>query len=111
MEIEDRRKNPDRRTDRRYALNIDIEWEGLVGRQRGSISDISPLGCFILCSGEVENGETIKIFIPIADGMKVQLWGEVVNHVFEIGVGVKFIELNDSQKEFLNKLIESLGDN
>ena len=105
--MKDRRTGNDRRVSRRFALNIDIEWESLVGRQRGTISDISLLGCFVLCSGEVDNGESVKIFIPIGDGMKVQFWGEVVNHVFEIGFGVKFIELNEPQKEFITKIINS----
>ena len=96
----------ERRAVRRYAIEVGIEWEGLVGRQQGSVSDISMLGCFILCSGEVANGENVKIFFPIADGMKVQFWGEVVNHVVEIGFGVKFIEINEAQREFLKKIID-----
>jgi hypothetical protein len=67
------------------------------------------MGCFVLCSGEVEDGETLKLFIPIADGMKIQFWAEVVNHVLEIGFGVRFIELNESQREFIEKIIESLN--
>lgn len=77
----------------------------MVGRQQGTLSDVSLLGCFVLCSGEVENGETVKLFFPIGDGVKVQFWGEIVNHVFEIGFGVRFIELNESQTQFLKKLI------
>ncbi len=106
--VNDRRTSEERRLGRRFAVNIEIEWEGLVGRQQGTIGDISSQGCFVLCSGEVENGETVKIFIPIGDGMKVQFWGEVVNHVFEIGFGLRFIELNKAQKEFLSKLIKNL---
>lgn len=90
---------------RRYAINLDIEWEGLIGRQQGTVSDVSMLGCFVLCSGEVENGETVKLFFPIGGGMRVQFWGEVVNHVFEIGFGVRFIELTESQQELLERLI------
>lgn len=107
--VKDRRTGEERRVARRYTVNLDIEWEGLVGRQRGTISDISLLGCFVLCSGEVENGEKIKLFIPIGDGMKVQFWGEVVNHVFEIGYGVRFIELNQSHIDFLNTFLKSLS--
>lgn len=105
--MNERRKGDERRISRRYAITIDVEWEGLVGRQQGTISDVSMLGCFVLCSGEVENGETVKVFFPIGSGMKVQFWGEVVNHVFEIGFGVRFIELNEPQKEFLYNLINS----
>ena len=88
---QDRRTGKDRRVVERIQINIDIEWEGLVGKKSGTISDISPHGCFVLCSGEVEDGEQVKIFFPLTDGRKIQLWGEVANHVFEIGFAIKFI--------------------
>jgi len=100
-------KREERRSVRRYSVEIEIEWEGLVGRQTGTVSDISSLGCFVLCSGEVENGENVKLFFPLAEGMKVQFWGEIVNHVFEIGFGVKFIEVNAAQREFLEEMVAS----
>ncbi len=98
----------DRRNTERLQANIDIEWEGLVGKKSGTISDMSPIGCFILCSGEVEDGETVKIFFPLTDGRKIQFWGEVCNHVFEIGFAIKFIELSEAQTEFLEVFVETL---
>ena len=104
----DRRRGEERRVVERFDGNIDVEWEGLVGRKTGTISDMSPIGCFVLCSGEVEDGETIKIFFPLTDGRKIQLWGEVSNHVFEIGFAIKFIELSEAQREFLEVFVETL---
>lgn len=104
----DRRRGEERRAFERFPVNIDIEWEGLVGRKAGTISDMSPIGCFVLCSGEVEDGETIKIFFPLTDGRTIQLWGEVANHVFEIGFAIKFIELSEAQQEFLVVFVETL---
>ena len=104
----DRRRGLERRAIRRFEVNIEIEWEGLVGRKAGTISDISPVGCFVLCSGEVEDGETIKLFFPLTDGRKIQLWGEVANHVFEIGFALKFIELTEAQQEFLEYFVDTL---
>ena len=106
----DRRLGTDRRAAERFQVNIDIEWEGLVGSKTGTISDISPHGCFILCSGEVEDGETVKLFFPLTDGRKIQLWGEVSNHVFEIGFAIKFIELSEAQAEFLEVFVDTLRD-
>ena len=80
----------------------------MVGRKSGTISDMSAVGCFVLCSGEVEDGETVKIFFPLTDGRKIQLWGEVANHVFEIGFAIKFIEMSDAQAEFLEVFVETL---
>ncbi len=104
----DRRSGSERRNTMRYNVNIDVEWEGVVGRHTGTISDISTTGCFVLCSGEVSDGETIKIFIPIADGIKAEFWGEIVNHVLEIGFGANFVALSTPQREFLEKTIKSL---
>ncbi|MCY7346260.1 MAG: PilZ domain-containing protein [Pyrinomonadaceae bacterium] len=104
----DRRAGRERRSVERFDINIEVEWEGLIGRKNGTISDISPVGCFILCSGEVEDGENVKIFFPLTDGRKIQFWGEVSNHIFEIGFAIKFIELSDAQKEFLEVFVDTL---
>lgn len=104
----DRRSGRDRRGNERFQVNIEIEWEGLVGRKTGAIGDISPSGCFVLCSGEVEDGENVKILFPLTDGRKIQFWGEVVNHIFEIGFAVRFIELTKAQKDFLEKFVDTL---
>ena len=108
MTITDRREGADRRAIERHNVNIEVEWEGLIGRKTGTISDISPVGCFVLSSGEVEDGENVKIFFPLTDGRKIQFWGEVSNHVFEIGFAIKFIEMSDAQKEFLDVFVDTL---
>jgi hypothetical protein len=106
----ERRSGDDRRNSERFLVSIEVEWEGLVGRKSGVINDISTQGCFVLCSGEVDDGENVKILFPMPSGKKLQLWGEVVNHVFEIGFGVRFIELSEGQKDFLEKFVDTLRD-
>lgn len=108
MAILDRRSGQERREVGRYVVNINVEWEAVVGRKEGTISDLSVGGCFVMCSGEVDDGERVKIFLPLADGMKVEFWGEVVNHVLEIGFAVRFIEMTEARKEFLEKLIKNV---
>ncbi|MCU1290901.1 MAG: PilZ domain protein [Acidobacteria bacterium] len=108
MAIRDRRSGRDRRDIQRVGVNIDVEWEGASGRQSGTISDISSAGCFVLSSGELNDGETVRIFLPLTGGMKVQFLGEVVNHVFEIGFAARFTELSEAQKDFLEKLVDTL---
>lgn len=105
MAAKDRRSGSDRRETERYVVSIDIEWESSSGRKPGTISDISFQGCFILSSGEVEDGESVKILFPLSDGMKVQFLGRVVNHVFEIGFAVNFVDVSEAQRDFLQKLI------
>ncbi|MEK7723816.1 MAG: PilZ domain-containing protein [Acidobacteriota bacterium] len=104
----ERRKGSDRRAVERFIVSIDIEWEGLSGKQIGTISDLSVSGCFVLCSGEVEDGDYVKISFPLSTGKKFEFQGEVTNHVFEIGFGLCFINLSETQKEFLEVYIDTL---
>lgn len=104
----DRRSGNDRRNNDRFKVNIVVEWEGLNGRKTGSIGDVSSTGCFIMCSGEVEDREIVKIFFPLSDGKKVPFAGEVVNHFTEIGFAVRFIELSEGQEQFLEKFVDTL---
>ncbi len=108
MSLVDRRSGNDRRSQNRYSVKIETEWEGLVGRKPGIISDINTQGCFVLCSGDVQDGENVKVFFPLTDGRKIQFWGEVINHVFEIGFAIRFIEMSDAQKDFLEKFVATL---
>lgn len=106
--MNERRSGQDRRAVERFNVNIEIDWESLDTKQSGTISDLSVSGCFVLCSGEVENGDYVMISFPLTNGGKIQLMGEVTNHVFEIGFGVCFINLTDVQQEFLEVFVDTL---
>ncbi len=105
MSVRDRRSGEERRGSNRYPVEINIEWEAAAARQPGSMSDVSLDGCFVLSSGDVNDGDAVKLFVPLADGMKVQFDGRVANHVFEIGFGVKFPTLSVAQRELLVKIV------
>lgn len=107
--MQDRRSGTERRSTNRYLVDLEIEWEGAAGRFPGSFSDISLDGCFVLGSGEVEDGERMRIFVPLADGMKVEFGGVVANYVFEIGFGVKFDPLSAAQRELLMQMVRETG--
>ena len=100
-----RRSGEERRGVNRYTVELDVEWEGSTGRSSGSISDVSLDGCFVLSSGDVNDGEHVKVFVPLADGMKVEFGGRVTNHVYEIGFGVKFDQLSAAQRDFLINIV------
>jgi hypothetical protein len=108
MAILDRRSGKDRRAVKRLSVNIDVEWENSDGRRPGTLSDISTLGCFVLSSGDVADGENVRIFLPLSGGMKAQFSAVVVNHVFEIGFGARFTDLSDAQKDFLENFVASI---
>lgn len=102
---QDRRSGQERRGTNRYPISVDIEWETIDGRKPGSLSDVSFDGCFVLSSGDVTDTEPVRIFVPLADGMKVQFNGTIANHVIEIGFGVRFDALSAAQRELLVKLV------
>ncbi len=102
----DRRKSDERRVTKRYAVAIDVEWENHYGRRKGTLSDVSSDGCFVLSEVDVTDGELVKLFIPLSDGMKVEFLGQVANFVYEIGFAVHFLSLSDAQKEFLANFVE-----
>jgi hypothetical protein len=106
----DRRKSGERRRARRFAVTIEVEWESHLGRRAGTMSDISEEGCFILSEVDVSDGEFVKIFIPLTDGMKIEFLGQVANFVYEIGFAVHFLSLSEAQKDFLNSFVEIHSD-
>ena len=107
MVTRDRRSGEERRGVSRYQVEVDVEWQTSGGREPGTLSDISLDGCFVLSEGDVEDGDSVKIFIPLADGMKVEFTGKVTNHVFEIGFGARFDKISAAQRDLLASLVQA----
>ena len=105
MSVQDRRSGEERRQTKRYPLEINVEWQGSAGRLPGSICDVSLDGCFVLCSGDVIDGENVKVFVPLTDGMRAEFTGRVANSVVEIGFGMKFDQLSAAQRDLLVKIV------
>ena len=105
----DRRRSGERRINQRFGIELDVKWEGSTGCFEGTMSDISSDGCFVLASGEVEDGDQVRIDIPLNTGGTLSLWGDVANHVPEIGFGVRFVGLTEAQKTYLERLTDTLN--
>ncbi len=103
--MNDRRSGRERRTLSRNAVKLEMAWEGMSGRRNGTVSDLSEAGCFVLSGGDVSDGETVRLFLPLADGMKIEFAGTVANHVFEVGFAVRFRNLTQAQKNIIFNLI------
>jgi hypothetical protein len=108
MTTGDRRKGGDRRLFNRVRSNVQVEWESSGGKSTGTLNDLSPTGCFILCSGDVIDGDQVRVDVPLSSGGTVSLWGEVANHAKEIGFGLRFIGLTQTQRIYIERLIETL---
>jgi hypothetical protein len=104
----DRRRGGDRRTEQRYSLELNVNCEGSSGPFNGTMSDLSSNGCFVLASGDVEDGDRVRVEIPLLVGGTVALLGEVANHVPEIGFGMRFVGLTDAQRSYLGRFTDTL---
>jgi hypothetical protein len=109
MTTRDRRSGEERRSVNRYSVETDVEWQTTGDRQSGTLSDVSLNGCFVLSDGDVADGEPVRIFIPLADGMKVEFTGQITNHVFEIGFGARFDQISAAQRDLLARLVHKAG--
>ncbi|MCW5949001.1 MAG: PilZ domain-containing protein [Pyrinomonadaceae bacterium] len=103
----ERRSGNERRMTGRHSVEIEVEWEISAGRFPGTMSDVSFEGCFVLCSGKVTDGEPLRVFIPLEDGMKVLYSGVVANHTPEIGFGAKFDPLTQAQRDVIAALVKN----
>lgn len=110
MAILDRRSGIERRAINRRNVSIDVEWETAGERRPGTLSDLSEAGCFVLSSGDVGDGELIRLLVPLGDGMKVQIAGEVRNKVVEIGFAMEFIDLTEAQLSVITGLMSKYGE-
>ena len=110
MAITDRRSGTDRRDHKRRNVSIDVEWENSHGRLTGTLCDLSEAGCFVLCSGEVNSGDAVTLLLPLGDGMKVQVVGEVRNQVAEIGFALRFIDRTEAQTDVITGLMAKYGE-
>lgn len=107
MSGSDRRSGNERRATNRFPVEAEVEWEVAGERHPGTMNDVSFDGCFVMTGGEVSPGEPVKIFLPLADGMKVQYIGKIVNSVEDIGFGVRFDPLTTPQREVLVNLVKA----
>jgi hypothetical protein len=104
-EATDRRSISERRESKRYSVTIEIDWERNGARHPGTVSDLSEGGCFVLTGIQVSDGDEVKLFIPIGDGMKVQYAGEITNHVYEIGFAARFSRVSEAQRNVLRSYL------
>jgi hypothetical protein len=97
----------ERRAAKRLRIDFDARWEALRTEGRGAICDLSSLGCFVLTSAEVKQGELIRLDISFPQEI-TSIWGQVVYTIAEMGFAVRFEFSADADKDKLSQLIEGL---
>jgi hypothetical protein len=101
-------KTSDRREARRFQVNLNARWEGVLAQRTGSIVDISSTGCFLLTSDEVTPRELIRIEIQMPTERWIYLWAEVVYQISEMGFALRFTGSTTTEQTMLDLLLDSL---
>src|SRR5215211_7417303 len=102
----------DRRSKPRLSVQLDAVWHGGEERHSARVTDLSEGGCYLDTVGEVMTGETVAFRTLLPDGDWLYLEGEVRHHRVGVGFGVKFLDLDDKQREklvFLQRLANESG--
>jgi hypothetical protein len=108
MEVDNHRMRPERRRAERVRADLPARWEGFLEKSRGTISDISVNGCFILTGGAVKPDELVSLEMVVPSLLRMQLWGIVVYISEPIGFAIRFNELNAQEQTMLSRLMGHL---
>ena len=98
----------DRRAAPRARVKLPARWEGVLSREKATVTDISRNGCFVLTGGNVEMKELVFLEIQLTEQKMVHFWGEVVNEASEIGFAVKFNSSSPEDAAALAKFLEGI---
>jgi len=100
----------DRRSAPRARVKLSARWEGVLSREKATVTDLSRSGCFMLTGGKVEVKELVWVEIQLTDRQTVNFWAEVVNQTSEIGFALKFNSSSPEDEaalaEFLDKIFQ-----
>jgi hypothetical protein len=96
----------ERRRAERVRVNLDVIYEDQSRQQKGTISDISTTGCFILSPGEATPRQLITVIIQLPGDRTLNLTGHVVYNTPEIGFAIEFADLPANVLRFIEKLVE-----
>ena len=84
---------------------VEVLWEGNTGRYDARTSDLSLGGCFIDTIGRVTSGERLKFKLRMADEEWIEVEGAVIYAYPNVGFGVQFTNISESDKKKLEKLV------
>lgn len=88
--------------------DLPVRWEGFLEKSKGTISDISVNGCFILTGGAVKPDELVSVEMDVPSLLHMQLWGIVVYSSEPIGFAIRFKELSATEQTLLDRVINHL---
>jgi PilZ domain len=87
-------------------VNLPARWEGVLSREKATVTDLSRSGCFVLTGGKVEVKELVWVEINLTETQTVNFWGEVVDLASEIGFALKFNSSTSEDQTILASFLE-----
>jgi hypothetical protein len=75
------------------------------GKREARISDLSPGGCYVDSIIAVAEGEPVSLSIKTESDEALSFTGEVAYVLNGLGFGVRFTDLTDERKAFLDQVI------
>ena len=96
----------DRRSAPRVRVNLPARWEGVLSREKATVTDLSRSGCFVLTGGKVEVKELVWLEINLTETQTVNFWAEVVDTASEIGFALKFNSSSPDDETNLARFLE-----
>ena len=98
----------DRRSRPRLSVNLDALWDSDEGRQTARITNLSEEGCYLDSVGETLVGEVVCFRVLMPDEDWLYLEGEVRHSRPEAGFGVRFVDLNEEQREKIELILRDI---
>ena len=98
----------ERRSAPRVRVKLPARWEGVLSREKATVTDLSRSGCFMLTGGKVEVKELVWAEIQLTDRQTVNFWAEVVNQTSEIGFALKFNSSSPEDEAALAEFLEKI---
>ncbi len=106
--------NPPFKERRRYSrmeISIDVDWgETPACIHDGRVTNLGVGGCFIQTPLDVPTGKPIFIRLLLAPGSERVIegivWGRVVYHLPDVGIGVEFKKLPPGYEKHIEDLVE-----
>jgi len=85
------RDEEERRSARRYKVNIRSHWAREASREyQGVVRDLSAGGCFVESNEGVQVGDLVKLRLSITGRGDLTIWGHVAFRIRKTGFGVRF---------------------
>jgi len=85
---------------------LPARWEGVLSREKATVTDLSRSGCFVLTGGKVEVKELVHLEINLTETQTVNFWAEVVDAASEIGFALKFNSSSPEDEAILARFLE-----